>query len=160
MLSADELADPCDPASWERVRRSDRALVLHDVACPMVTPGFLADCARTVGRGEALAAVRPVTDTVKVVRDGRVGGTVDRERLRAVCSPVVLSAELCQALPALPTTDLAGLVVALRAVCEVRLVEAPTEARRVGSAAELRVLQALTAPPEATSASATTRSSG
>lgn len=90
-----------------------------------------------------VVAVRPVTDTVKQVDDGVVGATLDRDDLLHVCSPVVLPAAVVAALPALPTTDLADLVAALRADHEVLTVEAPSTAGRVSGPDDVRLLEAL-----------------
>jgi len=91
-----------------------------------------------------VVGVRPVTDTVKIVADGVVGETVDRDELVAVASPVVLPATVVAALGALPSTDFVALVAELRRRYPVELVEAPASARRVASADDLRVLEALT----------------
>ncbi|KQW48592.1 hypothetical protein ASC77_07560 [Nocardioides sp. Root1257] len=132
--------------SWEGLVDSGEPFVLHDPLCPMTPPAFIADCvARAVERGCVVVGVRPVTDTVKVVDDGVVGETLDRDALVAVASPVVLPAGVVAALGALPSTDFVALVDALRRRYPVELVEAPPAARRVGSAEDLRVLEALTA---------------
>ena len=91
-----------------------------------------------------VVGVRPVTDTVKVVADGVVGETVDRDGLVTVASPVVLPASVVASLPGLPSTDFVELVAALRRRFPVELVEAPPSARRVGSLEDVRVLEALT----------------
>ncbi|HQR27724.1 MAG TPA: 2-C-methyl-D-erythritol 4-phosphate cytidylyltransferase [Nocardioides sp.] len=134
------------PSRWADVRDAGVPLVLHDPLCPMTPPDFLAACAQAARDGAVVVAVRPVTDTVKVVRDGLVGATVDREALRIVTSPVVLPAAVCAALPGPPTADLAALATRLRRDHPVRLVTAPPEGRRVSTLAELQVLEALTAP--------------
>lgn len=131
---------------WQGLVESGEALVLHDALCPATPPGFLATCVRTAQDADVVVAgVRPVTDTVKEAGDGFAGATLDREELAAVASPVVLPARVVAALTTLPSTDLARLVEALRdAGEEVRLLEAPPEARRVWSEEDLRVLEALT----------------
>ena len=91
-----------------------------------------------------MVGVRPVTDTVKVVDDGVVGETLDRDRLVTIVSPVVLPPAVVAALDGLPTTDFVALVAGLRRRYPVELVEAPATARRVGSEEDLRVLEALT----------------
>jgi 2-C-methyl-D-erythritol 4-phosphate cytidylyltransferase len=133
--------------TWEGLVDSGEPFVLHDPLCPMTPPAFIADCvAHAVARGCVVVGVRPVTDTVKVVADGMVGETVDREALVAVASPVVLPAGVVASLDGLPSTDFVALVDALRRRYPVELVEAPPAARRVGSVEDLRVLEALTAP--------------
>jgi 2-C-methyl-D-erythritol 4-phosphate cytidylyltransferase len=130
---------------WTALVEADEPFVLHDPLCPMTPPDFIAACVeRAVTRGCVVVGVRPVTDTVKVVADGLVGETVDRDELVTVASPVVLPATVVAALSGLPETDFAALVTELRRRYPVELVEAPPAARRVGSVDGLRVLEALT----------------
>ncbi len=132
---------------WHVLADLGRPLVLHDPLCPMTPPAFIAECARTaVAQDAVVAAVRPVTDTVKRVEDGRLGQTVDRDALVAVCSPLVLPARVVAALPGRPRTDFVELVADLRSTYDVLLVDAPPTARRVASDEDLRVLEALTEP--------------
>jgi len=132
---------------WEIMADLGRALVLHDPLCPMTPPDFIAECARIASaRNAVTVGVRPVTDTVKEVADGRLGHTVDRDGLVAVCSPIVLPAQVVAALPGLPTTDFVALVAELRSSYDVVLVDAPPAARRVASDEDVRVLEALTDP--------------
>lgn len=142
----------------EAVAERGDALVLHDPLCPMTPPAFLASCAdRAAVEDRVVVGVRPVTDTVKEVAAGPggdvLGATVDRDGLVMVCSPVVLPpavvADLLGAGGDLPSTDFADLVAALRERYgddRIALVEAPPEARRVGSDDDIAVLQALTDP--------------
>src|SRR4051812_30704490 len=130
---------------WAALVEAEEPLVLHDPLCPMTPPAFIAECvARAVERAAVVVGVRPVTDTVKVVEDGLVGATLDREGLVAVASPVVLPATVVASLGGLPSTDLVALVAELRRRYPVELVEAPPAARRVGSEEDVRVLEALT----------------
>lgn len=132
---------------WYVIADQGRALVLHDPLCPMTPPAFIATCARTaVAQDAVVVGVRPVTDTVKQVANGRLGQTVDRDGLAAVCSPVVLPARVVAELGGRPSTDFAGLVAELRSTYAVVLVDAPASARRVASDEDLRVLEALTEP--------------
>lgn len=143
---------------WEAVVERGDALVLHDPLCPMTPPAFLATCAdRAAIEDRVVVGVRPVTDTVKELVAGPggdvLGATVDRDGLVVVCSPVVLPAavvaDLLGAGDGLPSTDFVALVALLRERYgddRVALVEAPPEARRVGSDADIAVLQALTDP--------------
>ncbi len=108
---------------------------------------FIAECAQiAVARDAVVVGVRPVTDTVKQVEDGHLGGTVDRDRLVAVCSPIVLPARVVAALPGRPTADFVELVAGLRSSYDVKLVDAPATAGRVASDADIQVLEALTDP--------------
>ncbi len=117
-------------------------LVLLDERCPGVT----ADVVRRVvasAEGAVAVGVRPVTDTVKALRDGYVGPTVDRDGLVAVCSPVVVPASLRAPVGLLGAPhDLPGLVGRLvDGGVPLRLVEVPVGGRRVADAAELALLE-------------------
>ncbi|WP_246081541.1 2-C-methyl-D-erythritol 4-phosphate cytidylyltransferase [Nocardioides litoris] len=131
--------------SWESLREAGEPLVLHDSLCPLTPPTFIAACVgQAVADDVVVVGTRPVTDTVKLVDDGYVGATVDRDGLRHVCSPVVLPARVVAALPALASNDLAALVTALRAEgIAVVEVEAPETAARVSGPDDVRVLEAL-----------------
>lgn len=130
---------------WAGVAESGEPFVLHDPLCPMTPPAFIAACVeRAVEHECVVVGVRPVTDTVKVVEDGVVGETLDRDGLVAVAAPVVLPPGVVAALDGLPATDLVALVAELRRRYPVELVEAPPTARRVGSEEDVRVLEALT----------------
>ena len=59
----------------------------------MTPPAFIAECAASaVARDVVVVGVRPVTDTVKQVEDGRLGGPSTATGWSLVCSPVVLPA--------------------------------------------------------------------
>lgn len=139
---------------WELLAERGEAVLLHDPLCPMTPPAFLARCAdRAAVEDRIMVGVRPVTDTVKVLRDGALGETVDRDGLVSICSPVVLPAsvvaDLFGAGEGLPSTDFVALVATLGeryGVDRVAFVEAPPEARRVGSDEDIAVLAALTDP--------------
>ena len=131
--------------TWAGLVAAGEPVVLHDPLCPMTPPDFIAACLeRAVEHACVVVGVRPVTDTVKVVEDGLVGATLDRDGLVTVASPVVLPAGVVAALDGLPTTDFVALVAELRSRYPVELVEAPPAARRVGSEEDVRVLEALT----------------
>jgi 2-C-methyl-D-erythritol 4-phosphate cytidylyltransferase len=130
---------------WRAIAEAGEPFVLHDALCPMTPPAFVAECvARAVERSCVVVGVRPVTDTVKVVEEGVVGETVDRDGLVTVASPVVLPPSVLEALEEAPASDFVALVADLRRRFPVELVEAPPSARRVGSLEDLRVLEALT----------------
>ena len=131
---------------WSSVRGAGEPLVLHDPLCPMTPVDFIAECVRRALADDAVVVgTRPVTDTVKVLADGLVGDTVDREGLRALASPVVLPPSVVAAMVDAPTHDLVGLVTGLARSHRVVLVEAPASARRVSSLDDLLLLEALTA---------------
>ncbi|GAB3855950.1 hypothetical protein GCM10028801_12360 [Nocardioides maradonensis] len=146
-----DLVDSTLPLSV--VAEREEPLVLHDPLCPMTPPSFLAACVdRSIDADAVVVGIRPVTDTVKRVADGVLGDTVDRDGLVAVCSPVVLPPDVLAELAAQPIpSDLVALLALLRARYpeRVELLEAPAAARRVASAEDIRVLQALTAPADA-----------
>lgn len=130
---------------WAGIQDSDEVFVLHDTLCPMTPAWFIAGCvAIAQDRGCVVVGARPVTDTVKTVLDGFVGETVDRAALVAITSPVVLPAAVVAALPELPSLDFAELVSALRERFDVQFVDAPPSGRRVASADDVRLLEALT----------------
>jgi len=130
---------------WAALVEAGEPVVLHDPLCPMTPPDFIAACVeRAAEQACVVVGVRPVTDTVKVVEDGLVGETLDRDRLVTVASPVVLPPAVVAALDGVPSTDFAALVAELRRGHPVELVEAPPAARRVGSEEDVRVLEALT----------------
>jgi 2-C-methyl-D-erythritol 4-phosphate cytidylyltransferase len=132
---------------WAGLVDGGEPFVLHDSLCPMTPGSFIAEClVRSIDRDTVVVGVRPVTDTVKVVTDGVVGQTVDREALRSVASPVVLPARVVAALDGLPSLDFRELVRELEDRFGVDYVEAPASARRVGSADDVAVLEALTQP--------------
>jgi 2-C-methyl-D-erythritol 4-phosphate cytidylyltransferase len=132
---------------WDDLAAAEAPFVLHDALCPLTPPGFLAECvAHAAGSASVTVGVRPVTDTVKRLDDDRVGDTVDRTELVQVVSPIVLPAAVVAALEGLPTSDFAALVAQLALRFPVETLEAPAEARRVADEADLRVLEALTAP--------------
>ena len=134
----------------EGLADAELPLVLHDALCPMTPPEFIAECVRrAVAADVVVAGVRPVTDTLKSVRDGRLGLTVDRDAFVRVASPVVVPAARVAADAGLlgdPDLDLATLVEALRTGGPVELVEAPAAATRVSGPEDVRVLEALTLP--------------
>ncbi|WP_374454774.1 2-C-methyl-D-erythritol 4-phosphate cytidylyltransferase [Nocardioides sp.] len=132
--------------TWEAIVAAGEDLVLHDSLCPMTPPAFIAACleqARSTGR--PVVGVRPVTDTVKVVADHRVGATLDRDDLVAVASPLVIPAEVLATMAARPSVDLVLAVADLAAAGQpAETLTAPPEGRRVSSPEDVQVLDALT----------------
>lgn len=144
-----DLVDASVP--WSGIVEAGEDLVLHDALCPMTPATFIASCLDLARRtGRPVVGVRPVTDTVKVVSDGLVGETLDRDRLLAVASPLVVPAAVLALLPARPSSDLAVAVASLAAADhQVETLEAPPEGRRVASVDDVRLLEALTGPVRA-----------
>ena len=140
-----DLLDQTTP--WEVAVDRGTPLLLHDALCPMTPPDFLARCVELAqARDVVVVGVRPVTDTVKELDGDRLGATVDRDGLVAVCSPIVLPAKVVAALDGLPTRDFVELVATLRSSYDVELEEAPPAARRVAGDEDIRVLEAMTTP--------------
>ena len=134
---------------WAGIIAADEPFVLHDTLCPMTPASFIAECVAAAVAGDTVVVgVRPVTDTVKRVEEGFVGGTVDRTALVAIASPVVLPPSVVASLEALPSLDFADLVTALQGRFPVELREAPPEARRVATDDDVRLLEALTRPAD------------
>jgi 2-C-methyl-D-erythritol 4-phosphate cytidylyltransferase len=122
---------------WGTVQQAPgRGLLAHDVLCPLVTPQFLASVTSRADQdpNTAFVAVRPVTDTLKIVVDGQIQGTIDREGLAAVASPLIVPGHLLAAASAdepPPIHDFAAMVTWLRARGDVELLKAPLLGRRV-----------------------------
>ncbi len=117
-------------------------LLVHDPLCPGVDADLIARVLSAGEGGASVAAYRPVTDTLKVVEDGIVTATLDRESVVAIASPVLVAHSVRR--PALDLrTDLTGVVEAIRTRGPLEYVEAPALARQVADLAALRVLEAL-----------------
>ena len=126
---------------WHELASAGAPVVLHDPLCPLVPPAFIAECVlRAVERDRVVVAVRPVTDTVKQAGE-HVGATVDRDGLLQVVSPLVLPASVAATLEDPGAADLAELTVWLAERLEVDTIQAPADARRVSTEADLRVLE-------------------
>jgi 2-C-methyl-D-erythritol 4-phosphate cytidylyltransferase len=120
--------------------RSAAAELVHDALCPLAPASLLAEVAAAAGSGRAVAAYRPVTDTVKTARDDRIEGTIDRDGLGIVVAPVLVPRAVGNGEPA-PPLDLARLVDWLRARTTVDLVRSPSLARRVHDLGSVALLE-------------------
>ena len=127
-------------------------LVLHDPGCPLLPAAAVRECLdrlTAAGPGSAVVGVRPVTDTIKEVREGAVLRTLERTGLWAVQTPQAfrrdaLERALDQPVEVLATaTDDASLVEALGGT--VRVVEAPRENLKITTPVDLRVAELLLA---------------
>lgn len=134
--------DVADSTVWWRSPAAHQRLVLADPLCPLVPAGFVSRLLTEGTVDAAVAAYRPVTDTVKTVVEQRIAGTIDRDSLAIVASPVVLPGHLAAA-ETPPVHDFALLAGWLRKRGELHLVKAPSMARRVGDESALRVLECL-----------------
>lgn len=72
-------------------------LAVQDGARPLTTPALINAVIDKAAHCGAAAPAVPVKDTIKVVRDGVVEKTLDRERLLAVQTPQVFEADLLKA---------------------------------------------------------------
>lgn len=132
---------------WPALAESGENVVMHDVLCPMTPSWFIAAAvARAEETGAVVVGVRPVTDTIKEIREGLIGETVDRDGLWQVVSPIVLTGPAVEALGEGPgTTDFAEIVAILsRTGVAIETMEAPAEARRVATKDDLILLESLT----------------
>ena len=136
-------------AWWPQVEAMrPEGLLVHDPLCPLVSADLIREVRRESGEASgSVAAVRPVTDTVKTAADGVVGATLDREGLAAVAAPVHVGAAVLRAALAAgdepPVHDLAVLVRWLGARGDVRLHRAPSLARRVDDETAVHLLECL-----------------
>jgi 2-C-methyl-D-erythritol 4-phosphate cytidylyltransferase len=72
-------------------------IAVHDGARPLAEPSLIDGVITQAYRTNAAVPAVPVKDTVKVVRDGVVDHTPDRETLRAIQTPQVFDAQLLRA---------------------------------------------------------------
>lgn len=138
---------------WDLLRRTPgRGLLVHDPLCPLVPVSFLVEMVALAAADEGLsvAAYRPVTDTVKTAVDGCIEGTIDREQLAAVLSPIVVAAQVLTGAGSAaapvetpPVGDLAELVRWSRERGRTELVLAPAMARRVDDESSVNLLECL-----------------
>lgn len=126
-------------------------LILHDAHCPLLPGSALRAAVQLVAAAtstSAIVGVRPVTDTLKQVVDGAVAGTVDRDALLALASPVVVGPEtideLAERLPlAGHVADLVSVVRALAQLGQVLAFEVPSNGRRLSDAADVVLAESL-----------------
>ncbi len=119
-------------------------IVIHDPLCPLVTSDFIRRVVAAAAGAPAIS-VRPVIDTVKGTSSGVVTGTVDRETLRIVTSPVVLDPASFAAIPDLSVAlrDLGALTHWLRERAGVTLVMAPSAGRRIEDDSALELMTSM-----------------
>ena len=78
-------------------RESAAFLAVHDGARPLADPELIDRVVALAHRTNAAAPAVPVKDTVKVVRDGKVESTPDRDTLRAIQTPQAFDGPLLRA---------------------------------------------------------------
>lgn len=120
------------------------SVVVHDPLCPLVPTSFLAEMVDRHASAPEVAQVacRPVTDTVKTAAADRIGHTLDRERLIAITSPVVVPAEhLAERRGPSPGTAFGALAARLRSAGAVDWVRAPSLGRRVDDFSAVNLLE-------------------
>lgn len=69
-------------------------IVVHDAVRPFIRAGLIGDCIAAARRKGAVSVMRPVTETIKVVADGRIFNTPDRSTLWITQTPQAFSADL------------------------------------------------------------------
>lgn len=78
-------------------REEAEFIAVHDGARPLASPELIDRTIALAHRTNAAAPAVPVKDTIKIVRDGKVASTPEREALRAVQTPQVFDAALFRA---------------------------------------------------------------
>lgn len=152
VVSGHRSARVLTPTEWQRqtLATTDHPapVLVHDPLCPLVGRDFLAEvlAAGAGDRDASVVAFRPVTDTVKNMAGSRITGTVDRETLATVASPVLVAAgALARAgdTDPLPLGSETALAAWVHRHGPVRMLRAPSLARRVDDLASLHLLQCL-----------------
>lgn len=124
--------------------RAPGPVLMHDALCPLAPPEFLASMAERGAEPASAAAVRPVTDTLKTVLGDQIEGTINRDRIATVVSPLLLSAAMLAALDGPPPfEDFAAIVALAREHGPVELVRAPSLARRVADESSVHLLESV-----------------
>jgi 2-C-methyl-D-erythritol 4-phosphate cytidylyltransferase len=115
----------------------ERVILVHDGARPLVTRALVEAVAEATARHGAAIPVVPVPDTVRRLRDGELGETVDRTDLVAAQTPQGARAGLLRAAfgrfpPSGPArfTDEAALLAA----CTIRVHPVPGDPLKIGRA--------------------------
>lgn len=137
-------------SAWNGVMACDpkaELILIHDGARPLVSEQVIRSAVRGARDYGAAVPVVPVTDTIKVSRDGFADETPDRSTLFAAQTPQAFQAEIIKAAlrssldKNLTPTDDAGAVEQLG--LRVRLVEGDPRNRKLTVPADLPVMEAL-----------------
>lgn len=78
----------------EEVSADCRFVCVHDAARPLIEPGDIECVCTAAFENNCAAAVAPMTDTVKLVHDGRIERTVDRDSLVRAQTPQCADVQL------------------------------------------------------------------
>lgn len=129
----------CDPRA--------EIILIHDGARPLVTGEVVRRVVEGAARFGAAVPVVPVTDTIKVGKNGFADSTPDRSTLYAAQTPQAFRAELIKA--ALQDAQKAGLsltddcAAVERLGMRVRLVEGDRRNRKLTTPEDLKIAEAL-----------------
>jgi 2-C-methyl-D-erythritol 4-phosphate cytidylyltransferase len=138
---------------------TDRDVLLHDAARPLVTAGLIGDCVRALATAEAVTAAVASTDTVATVvsRGGTVviTGIGDRAAIRRVQTPqgfrlatIRRAYELADADPGFVATDDTSVVLRYLPDVAVHVVEGEETNIKVTTPADLALAETLLTPRE------------
>jgi hypothetical protein len=130
----DELELPRDASELaSRIRGS--SIMLIDGRCTGISAELISEALGQQAE-HATIFVQPALETLKLVRSGRVVRTVDREQVRVVSTPCVVSGAVLGQVTDLDAAlrDPALLVAELRRLGTIHLVEAPPHVRRASPA--------------------------
>ena len=72
-------------------------ILVHDGVRPFIRPGLISECVAAASRRGAVSVMLPVTETIKVVSNGRVFNTPDRETLWITQTPQAFQASILRA---------------------------------------------------------------
>lgn len=122
-------------------------ILIHDGARPLVTEAVIRSAVEGAEKYGAAVPVTPVTDTIKVGKDGFAAETPDRSTLYAAQTPQAFRAELIKS----ALTDAAEKNLTLTDDCaaverlgmRVRLVEGDARNRKITLPSDLRLAEAL-----------------
>jgi 2-C-methyl-D-erythritol 4-phosphate cytidylyltransferase len=123
------------------------AVIVHDAARALCAPELFDRCLDELDRGSAVCVATPVPDTIKEVRDGVVGATLDRSRLWAAQTPQAFRAAVYRRAHAaavrdgIVATDDATLVERLGV--RVRVITGDTTNIKITTAADLKIAEVL-----------------
>lgn len=126
-----------------------RLFAVQDGARPLVTPELIDRVVVKAARCNAAAPAIPVTDTIKVAREGRVEHTLNRDALMAVQTPQAFEADLLKAAlqkaieSGTPVTDDCSAVEHLGKI--VYLVEGSAENLKITTPLDLVIAEAILA---------------